>query len=105
MQTRLYAATAEILVTQASGSDIFDPNTAQFGVSSSGRQIENEARFIESTVMRDAVVPLVDPTLARGLIVENSSSVDVRSSTDIDADILRVTATTADPVDSAPCDP
>lgn len=101
LQTRLYSATSEIIINQSTAADLFDPIT---GNTASSRLIENEARFIESRAMREAVADpsaegALSPTLQAGVLNERVIAID--ASTDSDADVLKIAVTMNDPVEAA----
>lgn len=84
--TPMYRASAEVLVNQQSASDVFDPNTTARGNTSVlTRQTVNEARFIESDIVR--------------LAAEEHLGFDAKidALTDSKSDIITLRAEAADP--------
>lgn len=84
--TPMYSATAQVLVNQQSASDVFDPNaSAANNTSVLTRQVVNEARFIESDIVRQEAESRL------------RFDAEITALTDSSSDVISLRAEAADP--------
>lgn len=83
-QTPMYSSSASVLINQANASDLFDPVGTGNSLSYAERQAATEARFLTSGIVSDEAINRLG----------YEAYVDVRE--DSFADVLTVTATSAD---------